>query len=468
MYHSFPEIVHNYSEITPIRTFIYNVYRLTFRKSPSIFLNKKHNKSYRAKQMVVGQYQATLPEYKGYKIVRNVIDFYSDEYNIKVNTSKKIRIGFSPSNVKKRSKWETKGLGRTTKILKKIEKIFSNVEIDIIRNVPLNDCIKRKSHCDIVIDECVTSSFHRSGLEGLALGKLTICSLDEKVINILKKVSKSDVVPFENIWIDDLESDLKKIITKGKKHIFEIGVKNREWMENNWNPKTIVNEYITFYKRSLKKQIGLDLIKIEKKIKSNDDCILIIANGPSASLQKYGQIINKFKTVARINNYSIKNYNNFVGSKTDVWFNGANQGLKRRKEFPEKVIVLVPAEIQYEKEIRVIQRTPKRVGLNEHKYMLVPKEEMKSFEKLSKIKRPTTGLSSILWSLAHYKKVIIHGFDFFMDSQEHYYDSVINKLFVNSGIIKRGSKHNNRAEKKFVTELINKNKVITLDKFINK
>ena len=294
--------------------------------------------------MVVGQYQATLPEYKGFKIVRNIIDFYTDYYNVKKNNhNNKIRIGFSPSNVKKRSKWETKGLGQTSKILKKLENRFSNIEVDIITNIPLGECIKRKSNCDIIIDECVTSSFHRSGLEGLALGKLTICSLDSKVINILQKVSKSKIIPFDNIWIENLEEELIKITKKGKEYINKIGLRNRQWMEKYWNPKDIVIEYIEFYKKSLQKQIGLDLIKLELKVKKEKNAILIIANGPSASTKKYGQIINKFRTVGRINNYITDNYNNFIGNRTDIWFNGANQGLKKRNRFPKKIIVLVPA-----------------------------------------------------------------------------------------------------------------------------
>ena len=38
---------------------------------------------------------------------------------------------------------------------------------------------------------------------------------------------------------------------------------------------------------------------------------------------------------------------------------------------------------------------------------------MKDYELISKIKRPTTGLNSILWAIENYEKIIIHGFDFF-------------------------------------------------------
>ena len=91
---------------------------------------------------------------------------------------------------------------------------------------------------------------------------------------------------------------------------------------------------------------------------------------------------------------------------------------------------------------------------------------MKEFEDYSNIKRPTTGLSSILWGLHNYNKVIIYGFDFFIDSKEHYYDSFIDRFFVNSGIIKRGRKHNNIAERSFVQKLIKEKQVITLQEYL--
>ena len=253
LYHSFSGIVHNYSNIKPRNKLIRHILKFLHINNPSFFIRtKKSEYSYNIKQMAISQFQATLPEYKGYKVVRNPINFYNDEYKININNNEKIRIGYSPSNTKKRSKWENKGQNRTNLILHKLNNNISNIEIDIITNLPLNECIRRKSNCDILIDECVTGSYHRSGLEGLALGKLTICSLDQSVIKILKKCSNSDIIPFENIWIQDLEKELKKIIIKGKSFIHDVGLKNRSWMEKYWNPKDIADEYVNFYSTYLK------------------------------------------------------------------------------------------------------------------------------------------------------------------------------------------------------------------------
>lgn len=210
----------------------------------------------------------------------------------------------------------------------------------------------------------------------------------------------------------------------------------------------------------------IDKAQLGSKINNDNNSILIIANGPSAISKKYGKLIDEFHTIGRINNYVTGKFKDFIGIKTDIWFNGANQGLKKRKSFPSKTIVFIPAEIQYAKEQRVLNRTPNRLGMQKSQYTLVAKEIMKEFEDYSNIKRPTTGLSSILWSLRNYQKVIIHGFDFFINTKEHYYDSSINRFFINSGIINRAKKHNNIAEKKFVQKMIEEKCVITLEEYL--
>ena len=77
---------------------------------------------------------------------------------------------------------------------------------------------------------------------------MTICSLDDKVSRTLKETSGSDTIPFENIWIKNLENELIKLINLGSDHIHSKGRKNRAWMEKYWNPINIVNEYIEYYK----------------------------------------------------------------------------------------------------------------------------------------------------------------------------------------------------------------------------
>ena len=90
---------------------------------------------------------------------------------------------------------------------------------------------------------------------------------------------------------------------------------------------------------------------------------------------------------------------------------------------------------------------------------LISKEMMGHYETISNIKRPTTGFNCILWSMENYKTVVIHGFDFFIDSRYHYYDSFFIKKILDMGLTNRSKKHDNFSEKKYVEELV-KNKII--------
>ena len=199
---------------------------------------------------------------------------------------------------------------------------------------------------------------------------------------------------------------------------------------------------------------------------SKKDEILIIGNGRSVLDYSFGEEINKFPVVGRINNYFTKKYENYVGQKTDIWFNGANQNLKKRNSIPSEVVILIPPEILQRKGEAIYHRIFKRLKLSKEEYSLVSIETMRQYEKQLGVIRPTTGTSSILWALGNYKKVIIHGFDFFIDSKTHYNENIINKWLIDLGLNKKAGKHNMDAEKKYINTQIQENKVIQLKEYL--
>ena len=194
--------------------------------------------------------------------------------------------------------------------------------------------------------------------------------------------------------------------------------------------------------------------------------ILIIGNGRSVLDHSFGKQINKFSIVGRINNYSIDNYAEYVGGKTDIWFNGANQNLKRQKVIPNEVVVFIPPEILRRKKEKIHDRISRRLHIDKEKYSLIPLETMENYEILTGVKRPTTGTSCILWAVENFEKVIIHGFDFFIDSKSHYNDNFITKWLIDWGINKKGGKHNMMAEKIYIEKLIQDKKVIQLKEYL--
>lgn len=208
----------------------------------------KPEKEFPKRELVISQYHATLPEYKHCQIVQNVINFDNPQYELKF--VKKIRIGYSPSTVTRINEYFDKGFQQTLAILKSIP----NIEFDIITGVPLEECIRRKSECSIIIDECVTGSFHRSGLEGLALGKMTICWLKPDVVQVLKDVTGDERCPFENIHIDNLKEFLTETCAKMSiQEINDRGVENRRWMKRNWHPKIIAKKFEKMYDEMISK-----------------------------------------------------------------------------------------------------------------------------------------------------------------------------------------------------------------------
>ena len=194
--------------------------------------------------------------------------------------------------------------------------------------------------------------------------------------------------------------------------------------------------------------------------------ILIIGNGRSVLEYSFGKQINTISIVGRINNFSIRNYSEYIGQRTDIWFNGANQNLKRQKVIPNEVVVFIPPKILRRKKEKIHDRISRRLHIDKEKYLLIPLETMENYETLTGVKRPTTGTSCILWAVENFEKVIIHGFDFFIDSKSHYNDNFITKWLIDWGINKKARKHNMMAEKIYIEKLIKDKKVIQLKEYL--
>lgn len=192
----------------------------------------------------------------------------------------------------------------------------------------------------------------------------------------------------------------------------------------------------------------------------NDKSILVIGNGESILEKRLQKKIDSFNTIVRINNYIIKDFELFVGTKTDIWFNGANSKLVSPIIMPKKVVVAPPSEIIIKHQKNLKDYISRRVGQNCNNLTLLRLEEIRKYENEVGSKRLTTGLYAIKWALNNFEKVYIHGFDFFINSKAHYYDSKLMN-FVNNKILNKGHKHNNEHERDYVEKLIN-NKEIKL------
>ena len=113
------------------------------------------------------------------------------------------------------------------------------MEVDIITGVPLEECLRRKSTAHICIDECVTGSYHRSSLEGLALGCLVINACDSRCASLLRQMTGGvDSSPFAYATIEDLQKRLEGLVSKWD-HDKDYGT-SRQWMEYAWQPAELI------------------------------------------------------------------------------------------------------------------------------------------------------------------------------------------------------------------------------------
>lgn len=193
----------------------------------------------------------------------------------------------------------------------------------------------------------------------------------------------------------------------------------------------------------------------------NNTSVLIIGNGPSAGKDDLGQKIDNFDCVVRINNYVTRSLESKVGSHTDIWVNGANQGLKKRTEIPGNILVMIPQVVLKHKGEAIHTRVEKRLGTKN--YTLVPLKIMSEMENSCGIERPTTGFFAIYFFYLLGLDLTLHGFDFFVGSTAHYFDGPLKRWFKEKGLIKKAAKHEVHQEKEFVETLIQRGKIKVLN-----
>jgi len=191
-----------------------------------------------------------------------------------------------------------------------------------------------------------------------------------------------------------------------------------------------------------------------------DASILIVGNGPSAATSELGSKIDNFDLVVRINNYVTQGLENRVGSRTDIWVNGANQGLKKRQDLPEKILVMIPPVVLKQKGSAIHTRITKRLGTDQ--YTMLPLNIMNHLEGSCGLDRPTTGFFAIYFFYLLGVDITLHGFDFFVGSTAHYFDGPLKRWLKERGLIKKAAKHDVSGEKSFIETLIQKGRIKTL------
>lgn len=158
---------------------------------------------------------------------------------------------------------------------------------------------------------------------------------------------------------------------------------------------------------------------------------LVIGNSPNVLNQDFGETINSFDTVTRINDYITDGYEKQIGTKTDIWFTGASKVARKRSEFD--MIGVIPIlglsssrlHMNENDKIRgkLFQDLKETFDIPLHRYKAIPFDMLTQIKHKLKMNSPTTGFLALYYFIEYLKfsNVTVHGFDFF-DTPYHYYD----------------------------------------------
>jgi ADP-heptose:LPS heptosyltransferase/SAM-dependent methyltransferase len=196
--------------------------------------------------VVVGQYQATLPEFAQWAVVPNPIPLWEPTY-CPGPKADQITIAFTPSGRHEcyppghRLYWHGKGFTTTMRVLERLAR-RSGVRLETTAQHQVSHeqslAMKRRAH--IVIDECVTGSYHRNSLEGLATGCVVVNgvgSLPGVREALLRCAGDYPDDLFVSATLENLEAKLDDLVGLGADVLWERGVKGRSWVESHWNFK---------------------------------------------------------------------------------------------------------------------------------------------------------------------------------------------------------------------------------------
>ncbi len=195
--------------------------------------------------VVVGQYQATLPEFLEWVVVPNPLPFWEPQHR-PGRKGDRITIAYTPSGRHERYPaghrlyWHGKGFETTMRVLDGLSKRHGIVlETTSRAQVSHTQALQMKQRAHIVIDECVTGSYHRNSLEGLAAGAVVVNgvgALLPAVVDVLARCAPGmDRPPFVPASLETLEEVLESLVGRGAERLADEGRAGRDWIERHWD-----------------------------------------------------------------------------------------------------------------------------------------------------------------------------------------------------------------------------------------
>ena len=218
--------------------------------------------------VVVGQYQATLPEFAGWQIVPNPMPLWEPEY-LPGDKGEVIGIAYTPSGqherypVGHRMYWHSKGFRTTMQVLERLaRRVRLRIETTAHGKVAHAQALAMKRRAHIVIDECVTGSYHRNSLEGLATGCVVVNGVGAlaAVVDAARRCApEADRTPFVQSSLECLEDVISTLVANGARALAMEGCRNRKWMERHWD---FSHQWSQYWTPTLDRALSVDLKRV--------------------------------------------------------------------------------------------------------------------------------------------------------------------------------------------------------------
>jgi hypothetical protein len=202
-------------------------------------------------QVVIAQYpERYLPNAK---IVPNIIPQDAHEYLPLDDKPESLKACYAPSILNScwnddydYSRWDTKGSVETIAMVNDALRLSKAGNLEIVTNMPHDECLLLKRQCHIGIDEMATGSFHLSSLEFLSQGTPTMAYLDNRTTETLKLLTGADNLPWVNVMLENSRDVLVDLLNDESLRQ-ELGRLSRTWIEEYYREEQLIKYYIQSY-----------------------------------------------------------------------------------------------------------------------------------------------------------------------------------------------------------------------------
>jgi len=140
-------------------------------------------------------------------------------------------IVFAPTNTWKSTQLGSKASVEVKGVLSRLHRLAS---IDIFSNLDYQENLKRKQRADIIIDDIVGETFHKTSLEGACFGTAVLTSYDYSGFMFTR--------------LENLERNLVELLSNRERLRLYQDL-SRKWIVGEWNPKNMCGVYVSAYRK---------------------------------------------------------------------------------------------------------------------------------------------------------------------------------------------------------------------------